>query len=663
MLVVSASCASVNAERKPTAEPAPHAAELLSGTPAAFAASCDAEIAAVKAALGQARTATSSAAVLEHFDEALQRLENAGLRAVLAKEVHPDVKFREVAEACEPRASTLSVELSQDRTLYDPLNAIDAAALDAEASYWLGKTLIDFRRSGVDRDQATRAKVAALNEELVKIAQAFDRNIREDVRTLKVAPGELDGVPADWLKAHPVVDGKVSITTDSPDAVPVLTYAKSAAVREALWRLNRNRGYPGNVEVLNTLLAKRYGLATLLGYASYAAYDTQVRMVKTADAAAEFIEKGRLATEKRANADSATLLARKRKDTPAATSIDPWDLGYYIDRVQTEQYSLDSQKLREYFEYGHVRDGVIGIASDLFGVRFQRIDDAKVWHASVETYDVFEGERLLGRIHLDMHPREGKYKHAAHFAMTAGGRDALPEASLVCNFAEAGGFLEHRDVETFFHEFGHMMHNIFSARHHWASAAGLKMEWDFVEAPSMLLQEFALDGPTLQRFAKHFKTNEPIPPALVGQLVAAKEFGIGVYARRQFFLAAISLEYHRRAPGFDTTAVLRELQDRFSPIKEWVEGTHFELSFGHLSSYGSTYYTYLWSTVIAKDLLTRFHATSMLDPKVAREYRTKILEPGGARPAQVSVTDFLGRPSSFDAFEKWLNTPHQAPTP
>ena len=490
------SCASVSVEREPTSEPVAHAAqpdhaaELLSGTPAAFAASCDAELVAVKAMLNQVRIASSSAAVLEHFDEALQRLENVGSRAGLAKEVTPDVKFREVAEACEQRASMLGVELSQDRTLYDPLNAIDAASLDAEASYWLGKSLLEFRRSGVDRDQTTRAKVAALNEELVKIGQAFGRNIREDVRTLKVTIAELDGVPADWLKAHPVVDGKISVTTDSPDSTPVISYAKSAAVREALWRLMRSRGYPVNVEVLKSLLAKRHELATLLGYASYAAYDTLFRMVKTAEAAAEFIDKGRLATEKRSNADIATLLARKRKDDRAATRVDPWDFGYYIDRVQTEQYSLDSQKLREYFEYAHVRDGVIGITGDLFGVRFQGIDDAKVWHPSVETYDVYDGPRLLGRIHLDMHSRDGKYKHAAQFGLTAGGRGALPEAALVCNFAEPGGFLEHRDVETFFHEFGHMLHNVFSARHHWASAAGLKMEWDFVEAPSMLLQEW-----------------------------------------------------------------------------------------------------------------------------------------------------------------------------
>lgn len=172
----------------------------------------------------------------------------------------------------------------------------------------------------------------------------------------------------------------------------------------------------------------------------------------------------------------------------------------------------------------------------------------------------------------------------------------------------------------------------------------------------MLLQEWPFDAAVLARFARHVKTGEVIPPTLVAQLKAAHEFGVGLSTRRQFFLAAVSLSFHQREPGFDTSAALAELQERFLPFRrEWVEGTHFELGFGHLEGYSAAYYTYLWSTVIAKDLLTRFRAKSLLDTTVAGEYRTRVLEPGGSREASALVSDFLGRPYDFKAFEQYLN--------
>ncbi len=638
----------------------PKAATLLSTTAEAFTKGCDDSLAKAKELVAKVKKTPKGqdAKTLELYDEVVDVMSNAGARSSLAKEVHPEQKFREACEACEQKLEAYNVELSLDRELYEALSKIDAKKLDPVAGFWLFKTLREFRRAGVDRDEETRAKVKALNEELVKLGQAFGRNIRDDVRTVKADPKDLEGLPADWLAAHPKGDdGKIAVTTNTPDYLPVMTYAKGVKLREQLWRAYRDRAHPKNVEVLNQMLTKRHELATLLGYPTWAAYVTETKMVKSAEAARDFIEQGRTATEARAKADMEQLLARKKKDDPKATSIEPWEHQFYEDRVRAESYGLDSQALRPYFEYGNVKQGVMSITSKLFGVRYAPASDAKVWHPEVESFDIFEGEQLIGRIHLDMHPRDGKYKHAAQFGLTVGrGGKELPEATLVCNFPKPGELMEFSQVETFFHEFGHLLHEIFAGRQRWAGVSGVRTEWDFVEVPSMLLQEWPLDSTALKTFAKHHKTGEPIPDALLTQLKRAKEFGAGLDTRRQFFLSAVSLAFHERAPGFDTNQVLKEVQEKFVPFRrEWVPGSHFELGFGHLDGYSAIYYTYQWSTVIAKDLLTKFREKGMLDANVATEYRKKVLDPGGSVEADKLVKDFLGRPHSFAAFEAWLN--------
>lgn len=663
LFALASACATTSSSVKDTPmklTSTPKASSLLAGSMTDFTTRCDQTLAQAKARVAELKALPpgSDAKVLALYDEVVTAMSNMGARSGLAKEVHPDAKFREACETCEQQLEAYNVELSLDRGLYDALSKVEQKSLDPVGAFWLFKTLREFRRSGVDRDEATRNQVKALNEELVKIGQTFGRNIRDDVRSVKLDPKDLEGLPADWLTAHaPGADGKITVTTNTPDYLPVMIYAKSGKAREGLWKAYRERAFPQNVEVLKSLLTRRHELATLLGYKTWAAYITETKMVKTAEAANEFIEKGRLATLSRAQADMAQLLERKKKDFPGATSVDPWEHQYFEDRVKQESYGLDSQALRAYFEYGNVKKGVMDITSALFGIRYVKVTDAQVWHAEVDTYDIFEGEQLLGRIHLDMHPREGKYKHAAAFGLTVGrlGKE-LPEATLVCNFPKEGELMQHSEVETYFHEFGHLLHEIFAGRQPWAGVSGIRTEWDFVEVPSMLLQEWPVDAGPLKTFARHHQTGEPIPDALVTQMKRAREFGVGTDTRRQFFLAAVSLAFHDRAPGFDSTEVLKEVQEKFLPFRrEWMPGTHFELGFGHLDGYSAIYYTYQWSTVIAKDLLTQFKSKGMLNGTVATEYRKKVLEPGGSRDAAALVQDFLGRPYSFDAFQAWLD--------
>jgi thimet oligopeptidase len=649
--------------RSPIVPATPDAARLITCPPEDFRRASEAALATARSGIERLKALPAPRTpreALEIFDEATAALSDASARASVVRHSHPDEVMRKAAETAEQQLEMLATEISLDRGVYDVIASLDISGEDAPTRKWVEKLLRDFRRAGVDRDEATRNRVKELQEELVRIGQEFDRNIREDVRTVELPPSALDGLPEDYVRSHPPgPDGKVRITTDYPDLVPFMTYAKDGSAREQLWRANRARAYPKNVEVLQNLLTRRHELATLLGYANWAAYATEDKMIRSERNAGDFIEKIAAASEERCRRDYQVLLERKRKDMPGAIRVDPWDQAYLDDRVKAEQYSFDSQSVRPYFEYTRVKQGVLDITSRLFGVSYRRLTDAPVWHPDVEAYDVFQGQTQVGRFYLDMHPRADKYKHAAQFTLATGKQNhRLPEAVLMCNFPKPGAepaLMQHSDVETFFHEFGHLLHHLFGGHTPWAGLSGVRTEWDFVEAPSQMLEEWARDVASLQSFAKHYQTNEPLPADVIQRMKKADDFGKGLWVRQQMFYAALSLELYRREPkGLDATAVVRELQSKYTPFP-YVEGTYFHLSFGHLDGYSAIYYTYMWSLVIAKDLFTVFQDKGLLNPEPAQAYRRAVLEPGGSKDAAVLVKDFLGREYDFRAYETWLN--------
>jgi thimet oligopeptidase len=307
-----------------------------------------------------------------------------------------------------------------------------------------------------------------------------------------------------------------------------------------------------------------------------------------------------------------------------------------------------------------VKQGVIDVSAKLFGVTFKQVKDAPVWDPSVECWEMFEDGHLVGRFYLDMHPRPNKYNHAAQFDIRTGvaGRQ-IPEAALICNLpgGEPGdpGLCEYNDVDTFFHEFGHLLHTMFAGHHRWAGIGGIRTEHDFVEAPSQMLEEWMKDPATLATFAKHYQTGEPIPAALVKRMDRANDFGKGLGERRQMVYADLSLSIYDRDPKtVDTTELMQALVRKYQPFP-FVDGTHFQCAFGHLDGYSAVYYTYMWSKVIAKDMFSQFDANDLLAPGVAKRYRDAVLAPGGSAPAAKLVENFLGRPFRFDAYQAWLN--------
>ena len=576
---------------------------------------------------------------------------NASAMGSLFSEVHPDQAVRARAEEVVQQVQRLETDLGLDTELYAVFAALDAEALDADARRVLEHTLRDFRRAGVDRDEPTRGRLRELSEREVLLSQEFSKTIREDVRSIRVRPDQLAGLPQDWIEQHPAeADGLVTVTTDYPDLVPFRTFAHDADARRALTMAFLTIAWPHNDQVLQDLLAARREHAGLLGYATWADFDAEVKMIRTGAAIAEFIDRITELSTDRAHADKAVLLERLRVDRPQAGDIDGADVAYYEELVRKEQLAVDAQQVRRYFPFEWVRQGLLDVTGRLFGLEWAAVPDAVTWHEDVATYDVsFAGERI-GRIHLDLHPREGKFKHAAQFDLVRGVEGIqLPEGVLACNFGR--GLLEHDEVVTLFHEFGHLIHHVVGGSQEWVRFSGVATEWDFVEAPSQMLEEWAWDADVLATFART-EAGETIPPQLVERMRAANEFGKGYHARTQMFYAAVSYDYHVN-PTDDLTARLAELMGRYS-VFPYLPGSHMHTHFGHLDGYSSAYYTYMWSLVIAKDLFSAFDRDDLFDPEVAGAYRDKVLRQGGRRDAVDLVEDFLGRPYTFDAYAAWL---------
>ncbi|WP_426594944.1 M3 family metallopeptidase [Cellulomonas sp. McL0617] len=598
---------------------------------------------------GSERTTAQVLGVWNQCDVALGR---ASAAAHLIAEVHPDPEVRAAAETGARAAEDLATERGLDHALWRVLAGTSADGLDTEAARLREHVLRDFRRTGVDRPEQERDLLRSLAQRCTALGLEFSRNIREGTRSIRVRPDKLDGLPDDFRAEHPAADdGLVTLTTEYPDLVPVRTYTHDAGVRGALTGEWLRIGWPQNAPVLAELLRLRAERATLLGYTDWPTYDAEVKMIGSGEAIAAFVERLDALTAEPARRDVRVLLARLRFDDPDAAVVTPADNLYYERVVRREQHGVDAQEVRRYFRYDAVRTGVMDTVARLLDLTFTPVD-APTWHPDVEVYDVASDGGRIGRVYLDMHPRPGKFTHDAQFPLVPGvaGRH-LAEGVLVCNLP--AGTLEHEDVLTFFHEFGHLVHEIVGGGQRWAAFAGVATEWDFIEAPSQLLEEWAWDPDVLRAFATDVD-GTPIPADLVARMRAADAFGRGAWARRQLNFTALSYGLHA-APPEDLDAYTAEIDARFGPYTP-LPDTHMSSGFGHLPEYGSAYYTYLWSLVIAKDLRTAF-GEDLMDPEMGRRYRDAILAPGGTADAADLVERFLGRPTTFDAFEQWLTTP------
>jgi thimet oligopeptidase len=607
---------------------------------------------------------------LSPFDDASLQLDVALLQANAMQNVSPDTAVRDRAQQLVQKVSTFLTALSLNHKVYEALAAVDPANADAPTKYFLQRTLLEFHLAGVDKDDATRARIQSLSDQITKISTEFERNVQDSqIKIVVKSAAELDGLPADYIKAHPpAADGSVTLTSDNPDYTPVMKFARNADLRRRMLIAYNGRAYPKNMPLLADLLERREELAQVLGYKHWADLNAADKMVLTSNNITQFIDSVDTASKPLADREYQMVLATARKSDPAITHVSLADREFYYELLRRTEFDFNSEEARPYFPYDRVQQGILDVASKLFSIRFDPVKNAEVWDPSVDTFDMFDAStgKQLGRIYLDMHPRPGKNQWFSSNPILDGKKGTqLPEALLICNFpgGKPGdpGLMEYDDVTTFFHEFGHLMHWIFQGQREWAGFGG-NLEADFVEAPSQMLEEWMHDPKVLATFAKDPKTGEPIPASLVARANRAEAFGRALWVRNQLVYTNVSFELHNMTP--DPAKIESSFADnrrRFTPFAA-VEGDHQIAAFDHLLGYSSGYYTYLWDKVIAEDLFSQFDRNNLLAPEVALRYRNTVLAQTGGLPAGEMVTNFLGRKQSTDAFVNWMSQEFN-PTP
>jgi thimet oligopeptidase len=639
------------------------------GTPAALEAWVNQHLAAGDAAVKQllavkgARTVDNT---LQPYDVALGALTDAQTQSSLLYGVGATKELRDKAQELTAKAAAALADLNLNQPVYKALTAIPSPA-DPAARHYLERTLLEYRLAGVDKDDATRAKIKVLQDQITERGLAFERTVHDDRRTVIVDKGQLDGLPPDYLASHPAdADGHVKITTDYPDTRPALKFGNNQELRHKVFQSARGVGWPANTEILRSLLSARQELARLLGYQTWADFAMADQMMGSPAKLAEFVKQVDAASREPGAREDAALLAFVKSRDPSVQKISAADLSYWREQYRRTKFNFDSQSVRPYFPYDQVEKGVIATASKLFRVQITPVTGVSTWSPSVTTYDVFDGPTRLGRIYLDMHPREGKDKWFSTQSITSGahGRQ-LPDGALVCNFpggvAGDPGLMQYGDVVVFLHEFGHLMHHLIGSQNRFAGTGAFFVEGDFVEAPSQMLEEFFHDYGIITTFARHYQSGEVLPRDLYERMVRADAYGRAADEQFQLLATAVSLDFHTVDPAkadFDT--LYRTAFDRYSTA-EFFAGDHFWAAYTHLNGYSSNYYTYVLDKVIALDFFAQFDPKDLLGGPTGMRYRQTVIAPGATKPATQLVHDFLGRDTNLDAYKRWMLAEFDAP--
>jgi thimet oligopeptidase len=585
--------------------------------------------------------------------------------------VHPDAAVRDASQAAEERCNNFLIELTQREDLYKAVRAYAATSpsLQGEQKRFLEFLLRDYRRAGMDIPKDKRDHLAEIQKQIGKLQQDFNKNIADDETVVMLTRDELKGVPAELLDSLPHNGEVLAVGMAYPIYIPIIENCENELTRHKMWMAYKRRAGRKNIAVLEKVLALRAEEAQLLGYKNNAEYAIEVRMAKTPKAVEDFYAKLRPLARKKSQQDMLEFTKAKSEQTnnPSA-KLYPWDLGFIKNYLLKTKYAVDGEKVRQYFPMQAVVDGLFKTTQSLYGLEYRDVTatkagtkDRPLWHPDVKLYEVYDKatSKMLGEFYLDMHPRDNKYSHAAQWGLMQhkvwnDGHTTTPLAALVCNFtkptADKPSLLQHEEVVTFFHEFGHCLHTIVSEARYFRFA-GTSVERDFVEAPSQMFENWVWDAGVLDTFARHYTTHEPLPKDLLASMVAAKNLGSGIDAEVQCYYALTDIAYESTSDGkVDTTKIATDLYPQATAFDFRPEGTYYQAAFGHLMHYNAGYYGYMWSKVFSCDMARRFKEQGMLNPEAGMNYRKKIISQGGTRDAADLLRDYLGREPDMNAF-------------
>ena len=579
--------------------------------------------------------------------------------------VSTDKKFRDAANDLQMQISQYMVDVATRRDVYKAIREYTDTnpRLDPVQAKLVKEMLIGFKNSGMDLNDADLEKFKALNKEKAEYIIKFDKNIQEYKDPLAVTQEQLRGLGEDYIqKLSKTDDGKYLVTLDYPDYVPFMQNADDEQARKELeFKFNR-RGGQENVELLEKTLTLRREIARLLGYKNHAELRLEDRMAKNPKTVMAFLKDLQKKLKPLGKKEDKEMIAYKNSKTGKnSRTLYSWESGYWSNKFRKENLELDSEKIKEYFPSQVVIDGMLDLFGGVFGITFEPVD-IPVWHPDVKAFkikDKASGE-LVAYFYMDLYPREGKYKHAACFGLVEGeekqdGTYQIPFVAIVANLNKPSGdtpsLLKHSEVETLFHEFGHVLHNALT-KAKYSAFSGTSVSWDFVEAPSQMLERWAWDPQVLKKISKHYQTGESLPDDLIKRMIAAKNFGAGGMYLRQDFFAQYDMSLHTADTTPDTTKLYFELTKKIRGLP-LTKGTIPQASFGHImGGYDAGYYGYLWSEVIAEDFFGEFKKNGIFNPETGLKFRREILEKGGTLDEEKMVENFLGRPADNKPFLK-----------
>ena len=581
--------------------------------------------------------------------------------------VHTDQEVRDAGRACGERLSKWHTELAFNPRLYHSVEAFsateEAGSLSGERARLLEFVRRDLKRAGHHLPAESQARVKELTGRLIELGVAFGQNIAEYDDALEVTREDLDGLPESYTASLPPAEkeGWLRVTMAYPHVIPFMENAHRRDLRRRLTKKFNSRAVETNRPLLEEAVAIRMEIASLFGVPSWAHHRLSDRMAKTPEAVENFYElllEPLQATGRRELARITGMLEADGEEGPTQV----WDWRYYDNQIRRIEFGVDQMEVAGYFPLDRVVEGMLDLTGEVFGLEY-RVVEAPVWHEDVITYAVVDrasGERIA-HFHMDLFPREGKFSHAAAFTLLGGrrlqdGSYQQPRSAIVANFTPPSegkpALLQHSEVLTLFHEFGHILHQVLT-RTELGRFSGTSTEGDFVEAPSQIMENWTWRPEVLARFAFHYETAEPLPAELLEKLTGAKLLNIAISKLRQASFGLLDMALH----GSDSRKDLNEILARTTEVSLFglQEETFFPASFGHLlAGYDAGYYGYLWSEVYGDDMWRRFEDEGVTNPTVGMEYRREVLEAGGSRDALDTLRAFLGREPDNGTFLRKL---------
>ena len=595
-------------------------------------------------------------------------------------EANTNDELQQIAEEISPMMTEFSMYVSLNPVLFERVKAVyekkDELGLAKDQMTLLEDSYKGFVRGGANLSDEDKALYSKWSEELSLTTLQFSKNVlaATNAYVLNITDeADLAGLPefvrtmAAETAAEKGLEGW-AFTLDAPSYSPFLKYSEKRNLRKDIWTAYNTRAIGGefdNTEIVKKIVDLRIKIANILGYETYADYALEERMAKSKATVTEFIKNLLEPSMPFAKKDVADVLAYAKKNGFEGERLESWDFSYWSEKYQQAEYSLSAEELKPYFQLESCIDAVFGLASRLYGISFQELDNVPVYHEDVKVYEVKDADGShLALFYADFFPRASK-RGGAWMTEFRGqsienGVEKRPFISIVCNFtkptADAPALITHDELTTFLHEFGHALHGIF-AEGRYGSLTGTSVSRDFVELPSQIMENWAFEPEYLNSFAKHYQTGEPIPTELIDKVVAAKNYLAGYAQVRQLHYGLLDMAWHTltELPSESTVEFEAKTLAPYA-VMPAVSGTAFSGSFSHIFSggYSAGYYSYKWAEVLEADAFSLFKEKGIFNTEVAASFRENILSKGSTEEAAVIYRNFRGHDPQPEALMKKL---------